>query len=224
MRLEYLRGVTFRPGPRELRASDADRERVISLLGEAAADGRLTADEHADRTERAYRARTLGELAGLTTDLAPPTAQPIRLDGRRPVAGIFTKDGRSGHWVVPENVPVVVVCGEVELDMRDALLQSGRTVVYATVIFGTLHVIVPEGVVVEMSGNSMLTRKVTRSYRPAGARASGGVVQGQVVGGAPVPGQTVVELRTMGVFGTIRVSTPRRPRRLGGLRRGGLAR
>jgi Domain of unknown function (DUF1707) len=36
-------------GEVQLRASDADRERVAGLLGEALADGRLTVDEHRER-------------------------------------------------------------------------------------------------------------------------------------------------------------------------------
>jgi hypothetical protein len=214
--------VTFRPGPRDLRASDSDRERVITLLSAAAADGRLTPDEHADRVERAYRARTLGELAGLTIDLAGPADQPIRLEGRRPVAGVFSRDERSGRWVVPESLPVLAIFGEVELDLREALLQGARTVVYATLIAGTIHLIVPEGVVVETTGTSLLTRKkIDRPARlpargPAGSRnANGG-------SGGARPGHSlpVVELRTAGLGGTIRVTTPRRPRRLGGRWRG----
>ncbi|MGH3179972.1 MAG: DUF1707 SHOCT-like domain-containing protein, partial [Streptosporangiaceae bacterium] len=47
-----------RPSPRDLRASDTDRDRVLSMLGEAMSDGRLTADEHAERVQRAIAART----------------------------------------------------------------------------------------------------------------------------------------------------------------------
>ena len=36
------------------------------MLSEALADGRLTKDEHSERSEAALTARTLGELAGLT--------------------------------------------------------------------------------------------------------------------------------------------------------------
>ena len=72
-----------RQAPRDLRASDADRDRVLALLAEAASDGRLTAEEHAERVQRAFAARTLGELAELTADLAVPSAQPVRLDGGR---------------------------------------------------------------------------------------------------------------------------------------------
>jgi Domain of unknown function (DUF1707)/Cell wall-active antibiotics response 4TMS YvqF len=214
--------VTFRPAPRDLRASDSDRERVIALLGSAAADGRLTPDEHADRVERAYRARTLGELAGLTVDLAGPADQPIRLDGRRPVAGIFGRDQRGGRWVVPESLPVLAIFGEVELDLREALLQGGRTVVYATLIAGTIHLIVPDGVLVDTTGSALLTRKkIDRTARqavrgPAGSRPANGRR------GAAQPGQgaAVVEVRTVGLGGTIRVTSPRPPRRFGGRWRG----
>jgi hypothetical protein len=212
--LQYRQSVTFRPGPRDLRASDSDRERVITLLSAAVADGRLTPDEHTDRVERAYRARTLGELAGLTVDLAGPADQPIRLDGRRPVTGVFGRDERGGRWVVPESVPVLAIFGEVELDLREALLQGARTVVYATLIAGTIHLIVPEGVLVETTGTSLLTRKrIDRPARlPAGARLPGGGRGG----GQPGQSLPVVELRTTGLGGTIRVTSPRRPRRLGG--------
>lgn len=208
--------MTNRPGPRDLRASDFDRERVIALLGESAADGRLTPEEHAERVERAYQARTLGELAVLTTDLAAPSGQPIRLDGRRAVAAIFGHDSRDGRWVVPESLPVVAVFGEAELDLREAILQGSRTVIYATVVLGTLHVIVPDGVSVEVSGTAVLTRKISRTVRQPGAQR----LPGAEGAAAPGVGPAVVELRTMGIGGTIRVTSPRRPRRLGGLRRG----
>jgi len=211
--------VTYRPAPRDLRASDVERDRVVTLLGEAAADGRLTPSEHVDRVERAYRARTLGELAALTTDLVGPSAQPIRLDGRRPVAGVFGRDSRDGCWVVPENLPVVAIFGEVELDLREALLQSGRIVIYATLILGTIHLLVPDGVVVETTGNSVFTRRITRTVRQPGQRAA--APGAGRAGRSEPPDQPIIELRTVGFGGTIKVTSPKRPRRLGGLRRGG---
>lgn len=45
-----------------LLASDADRDLAIELLSEAYSVGRLTADELAQRTERALTARTHGDL------------------------------------------------------------------------------------------------------------------------------------------------------------------
>ncbi|TFV85719.1 DUF1707 domain-containing protein [Blastococcus sp. CT_GayMR16] len=58
-----------------LRAADADRAAVATVLGRHMADGRLTVDEYDERLARAYAARTYGELAELTADL-PNTARP----------------------------------------------------------------------------------------------------------------------------------------------------
>lgn len=207
-------GVTYRTAPRDLRAADSDRERVITLLGDALADGRLTAAEHSARVERACQARTLGELAVLTTDLVGSADQPIRLDSRRAVTGLFGRDSRSGRWVVPESLPVVAIFGEVELDLREALLQSDRIVVHATLVLGTLHLVLPDGVDVVTTGTAVLTRKVTRTVRPQGGRGPASAPAGA--------DQPVIEVRTAGIGGTIRVTAPKRPRRLGGLRRGGL--
>ncbi len=208
--------MTYRPAPRDLRASDFDRDRVVTVLSDAAADGRLTPAEHNERVERAYRARTLGELAVLTSDLVDQASQPIRLDGRRAVAGIFGRDSRNGRWVVPDSLPVLAIMGEVELDLREALLQSGRIVIYATLIFGTIHLIVPDGVSIQTSGTAVLTRKITRTVRQAGPRGAS-----QADSSATGPGQPIIDLRTVGLGGTIKVTTPKRPRRLNGLRRGG---
>ncbi|TFV45988.1 DUF1707 domain-containing protein [Blastococcus sp. TF02A-35] len=58
-----------------LRAADADRTAVATALGEHMAAGRLTVAEYEERLERAYAARTYGELAVLTDDL-PPAGLP----------------------------------------------------------------------------------------------------------------------------------------------------
>lgn len=188
-----------------MRASDADRDNVISLLSAAAADGRLTLTEHTERVERAYKARTLGELAVLTTDLTGP-GQPFRLDHRSPVLALFGRDRRDGRWVVPATIPVVAVFGEVVLDLREALLQSQRVIVHATVLGGTLELIVPDGVLVELHGTAFMTRKINKTQRVAMTEVA------------------VVEVRSVAVGGTIRVVSPRKSRWLGGMRRNGLAR
>lgn len=54
----------------ELRASDADRDRIADMLREALAEGRLTADEHAERVEGVLAAKTVGELEAFVRDLS----------------------------------------------------------------------------------------------------------------------------------------------------------
>jgi hypothetical protein len=64
----------------ELRASDADRERVVEMLRDHGASGRLTTEELEERADRALVARTHGELDALLTDL------PALPDRRRKAA------------------------------------------------------------------------------------------------------------------------------------------
>jgi hypothetical protein len=167
---------------------------VIVALAEAASDGRLTMDEHAQRVEQAYAARTLGDLAGLTTDLAGPAAQPLRLDNSRAVSAFFSRERREGRWVVPGRLAVTAVAGQVVLDLRQAVLQSGRTIVYATAIGGQVHLLVPAGVAVVFGS---LTGRAADGPAPP-----------------PAPGLPVIELRTLVVAGKVHVSTPQ-PRRRG---------
>jgi hypothetical protein len=63
----------------------ADRERVIRTLKAALAQGRLTEDEHDERTARASVSRSRAELTALTADLPdgitalPPTPRDVRI-------------------------------------------------------------------------------------------------------------------------------------------------
>src|SRR5437764_334206 len=53
----------------QVRASDTERERAVEALRHSFADGRISAPEFEDRVERAYHARTRGELDALFADL-----------------------------------------------------------------------------------------------------------------------------------------------------------
>jgi hypothetical protein len=67
------------PGDAKIRASDADRDRAAAALREHLAAGRLTIEEFDERLDRAYAAKTLGELDELMTDL--PTSDLGQLPG-----------------------------------------------------------------------------------------------------------------------------------------------
>ena len=184
-----------RQAPRDLRASDADRDRTLALLADAVSDGRLTMDEHADRVQRACTARTLGELAELTADLAVSSAQPVRLDSGRVISGIFGPARRDGRWVVPENLTVTAMFGEVEVDFTQAILQARHVQLYATVVGGRLRLIVPDGVSVLMTGHAMLGSKRGGTPPPAD------------------PGTPVIEVKALVLGGQVIVRTPPKSRR-----------
>ena len=55
--------------PREMRASDAEREAAVRLLTTAVGEGRITVAEFEERSQAAYAATTKRELDELTEDL-----------------------------------------------------------------------------------------------------------------------------------------------------------
>ncbi|XRQ06146.1 DUF1707 SHOCT-like domain-containing protein [Actinomadura welshii] len=75
------------PNP-DIRASDADRDRVAASLREHCGDGRITMDELHERLEAVYAAKTVGQLQEITADLPEedlyelpvPASQPKSTD------------------------------------------------------------------------------------------------------------------------------------------------
>ena len=63
----------------QIRASDADRDQAAAALREHLAAGRLTTGEFEERLDKAYAAKTLGELDDLMADL--PGADLEQLPG-----------------------------------------------------------------------------------------------------------------------------------------------
>jgi hypothetical protein len=87
------------PGDPRLRASDADRDRTAQLLREHHAVGRLTAEEFNERLEKAFEARTLGELDALLADLPAIDLYQLPSAGIRPV-----RRGGSGPRLRPDGM------------------------------------------------------------------------------------------------------------------------
>jgi hypothetical protein len=78
-----------------IRASDADRDRTAEFLREHLAAGRLTTEEFQERLDKAYAAKTLGELDELLADL--PGIDLYKL----PDAGLPRHRGRNGIPPLP---------------------------------------------------------------------------------------------------------------------------
>ncbi|MDG9720385.1 DUF1707 domain-containing protein [Streptomyces sp. DH24] len=156
----------------ELRASDADRERVAEILRDALAEGRLDMAEFEERLEATYGARTYGELAPLTRDLpapgvAPPVAAPHKApegagswagrivggDGASGTAvGVLSGFQRKGRWTVPRRLNCFAFWGGGELDLREANFADREVVINCVAVMGGVHVIVPPGVEVAVRG------------------------------------------------------------------------
>lgn len=72
----------------QMRAADADRDRVMGFLSTAYGEGRLTKDEYDARVESALTARTYADLDRLVSDLPVGSAAVLPAQARPPaVAG-----------------------------------------------------------------------------------------------------------------------------------------
>jgi Domain of unknown function (DUF1707)/Cell wall-active antibiotics response 4TMS YvqF len=167
-----LDGEHEQDGSNLVRASDADRDRTIEALAAASAEGRLSLEEYAQRSETALVARTVGELTTLTGDLpASPRsdAAPVPVE----ITAVLGNESRKGPWVVPSHLTVRSVLGDCHLEMQQAIIRQHVTTIDATVRFGTMTIFVPDGIDVRLTGRAVL-----------GAKSS--ELRGEPASGAPV--------------------------------------
>jgi len=142
----------------ELRASHADRDRVVELLRVSAGDGRLTAEELDERLELAMTARTYGELARLVSDL-PAEGSAASLAPTAATAAtakdVVRIDTRSGHvkrvdrWVVPQRMEVKVTSGSVNLDFTQAVISHPTLKLDVDVRSGHVTLVTKPGIAVD---------------------------------------------------------------------------
>jgi hypothetical protein len=153
----------------DVRASDAERDRTVELLRDAAAEGRLTFEELADRIGAAGAATTRGELERLTTDLPVPAAAAEVAPVTQ--SSVFGDVKRSGAWMVPERSRWRTMFGDVVLDLREARVSAPDVAIHAATLFGDVELLVPEGVVVEVRAHTVFgdVRQEAGEAAPAGA-------------------------------------------------------
>ncbi|MFJ9622173.1 DUF1707 domain-containing protein [Streptomyces sp. NPDC101181] len=194
-----------------MRASDADRDRIADILREALAEGRLTADEHAERVDLVYRAKTVGELQPLVRDLpaaSGSTGERPRAYGYGPEApegpadnlvAVFSSSVRKGRWRVGGRTNAFALFGSVEIDLTEALFGQRFTVINATSIFGSVEVRVPENISLRGNGTGVFGGFEVKSLESPDPDAPVVVVNGYAVFGAveakPKRGKFVADLQ-----------------------------
>jgi len=145
--------------PSGMRASDADRDRVLDILRAAGAEGRLTPDELDERM-----AATLGELAALTADLPSGQLPPAWLPPAPPQlpADVFRLDQRggsvlrNGRWVLPARMELRPSWCDVTFDLTEAVLTGPVLRIEMNMRGGSLLLITGPGMVV--TANYLVTR------------------------------------------------------------------
>lgn len=97
------------PGNARMRASDADREQIRTLLADAYADGRLTREEYDERLTAVLSAVTLGDLPTVVADLVP--SEPVRSPARVGHADIQRRATDSWRRKLRDDVRTVIFVG-----------------------------------------------------------------------------------------------------------------
>jgi Domain of unknown function (DUF1707)/Cell wall-active antibiotics response 4TMS YvqF len=192
-----------------LRASDADREQVATVLNTAYAEGRLTREEHDERLNQLMAAKTFDDLIPITRDLvvrrsaapapAPPAAFDVdtRSQSEEPskLIAIFSGVDRNGKWRVRKRNQVLALFGGVNLDLREAVFEGATIEVSTFCCFGGLDIKVPEGM----------------DVRNEVAGIFGGTEVKDV--GDPIPGAPTVVVKGLTLFGGVTVRGPKPNRR-----------
>jgi hypothetical protein len=187
----------------ELRASDDERHRVVELLGEHAAAGRITLSELEERVGQAYGATTRGELAELIRDLPAlpaPDASPSLFESASASASA-SPNRKHTRWYFAimggstrrgkrfaEQLNVVAVMGGDDIDLRDAEIESSELVVNVFSLMGGAAIYLSDNVEVELSGGAIMGGNDERgSTRP------------------PRPGAPIVRIRSFALMGGVDV-------------------
>ena len=139
-----------RPYP-ELRASDAERERVVAFLREHALAGRLNDEELEERIGLAYAAVTVGDLERLIADL-PRGHRPAP---RRQCASPSPPSPR------PDFKPVLMICGGLFLLLTVGPIVIGLALGLLAIVFSIGFLLGPFFLV------ALLIALATRRRRPS---------------------------------------------------------
>ena len=157
-----------------MRASDADRERVAQVLHDALGEGRITMHELEERLDTVYAAKTIGELAPVTSDLPAEANQPAEAHqaqahvrtgpdsrigghaGSHTSIALMSGAARKGNWVLPAQHNSLALMGGVEIDLREARFAEKQCTITAVAIMGGIEIVVPEDVIVEVNGIGLM--------------------------------------------------------------------
>lgn len=170
-------------------ATDRDRDRAVEALSQACSDGRLGLEDFSQRLERALAARTLADLSTLTVDLNRPEAPAVaRPRGSGWFIAVMASTVRRGHWRLRPSSQAVALMGECVLDLRQAELEERSNHILAVALMGSIQIIVPEGIAVNVSGAAFMGSKDVR----------GGY-------SSPLPGSPTLHVTCIALMGEVRV-------------------
>ena len=104
-----------------------------------------------------------------------PAAYPLVAEkSHGGVVSFLSSNEREGRWELPRHFRALAVLGNVELDLREAIIGIGVSFIEAVGVMGNIEITVPPDVAVESDGDSLLGSFVVKykgSATPAAASA-----------------------------------------------------
>jgi hypothetical protein len=166
---------------------DPFRREAIRTLSTAVATDRLSVEQFESRLELVRQASNRATLDAIVADVLPSGPYPLsheitrsmpvptRYGGVEPaellrIKTVLGSSKRAGSWTVPLRLELIVVLGEITIDLRDAVFGAEVLDIDLSAKFGSITLIVPAGTQVENECEEKLSSSShsTRSARGAG--------------------------------------------------------
>jgi len=153
------------------------RERVIAQLTDSFARDELGIDAFEKRIDSVYRCQTDAEFDALVDDLRCASSSEgaallvaeaelvqdervasvavdslARVESRQVLRALFSNIERCDPSVMPRATKVEAIFGNMELDLRETSFASGVTEILVKAVFGSIEIVVPADVSVEVHG------------------------------------------------------------------------
>jgi len=153
---------------------EAARERAVEILMDHFSNNVMNLEEFEGLLDAVNACSTTVELRDLLSKLPPlaspkegtdmmpaPGGAPVVVDADRVrrhgfLISILGGTNRAGRWIPARSSFALGVLGGISLDFREALLGSGITDVNVLAVLGSVQIIVPPGMAVEVDGMAVL--------------------------------------------------------------------
>ena len=157
---------------------------MADVLGRAGSECRITFEEHDDRLNHTYEARTFSELDTITADLVVPSEAPAptpfvahvperRLRGT-PATGAVLRDSTTVMTTlkpgsplhVPRETSLIVILGDAKIDLVNATFAGDVVRINLSVFMGDVKIRVPDGVHIMSSVSNIMSEFKSSDLSP----------------------------------------------------------
>ena len=161
----WVYSVVVSTDHRDMRISDAERERVVAQLNTAVSEGRLTLAEFEERVDGVLRSRTFGEVEPYVSDLPVQRVTAPKLVEIRNRSSALKRQGR---WTVPRLLSISTRSGSVKIDFTEAIFSAAAVDVALDAQSSSVELILPAGATADLDSIDADASNVRSSVEPSG--------------------------------------------------------